>query len=71
MEDTNSRYINCTLIDALSLEPRDVHITVENGEIVEVSETALSHNSDILTVDLRNKYLLPGLWDVHTHIGRG
>ena len=71
MEDTNSRFINCTLIDALSLEPRDVHVSVENGEIADVSDSAIPDNSDTKTIDLRNKYILPGLWDVHTHIGRG
>ena len=71
MEDTNSRFINCTVIDALSLEPRDVHVSVENGEITDVSDSAIPDNSDTKTIDLRNKYLLPGLWDVHTHIGRG
>ena len=71
MENRNSRFVNCTVIDALSTEPREVHIAVENGEIAEVSGSAFSHNSDIQTIDLRNKYLLPGLWDVHTHIGRG
>ena len=71
MENRNSRFVNCTVIDALSAEPREVHIAVENGEIAEVSESAFSDNSDIQTIDLRNKYLLPGLWDVHTHIGRG
>jgi len=71
MENTNSRFINCTLIDALSLEPRDVHVSVENGEIADVSDSAIPDNSDTKTIDLRNKYILPGLWDVHTHIGRG
>jgi len=71
MENHNSRFINCTVIDALSPEPREVHIAVENGEIAEVSGSTFPDNSDIQTIDLRNKYLLPGLWDVHTHIGRG
>ncbi|HBF01080.1 MAG TPA: peptidase M38, partial [Dehalococcoidia bacterium] len=62
MEDTNSRFINCTLIDALSLEPRGVHVSVENGEITDVSDSAIPDNSDTKTIDLRNKYLLPGLW---------
>ena len=69
MENRNSRFVNCTVIDALSAEPREVHIAVENGEIAEVSESAFSDDSGIQTIDLRNKYLLAGLWDVHTHIG--
>ena len=47
MENRNSRFANCTVIDALSTEPREVHIAVENGEIAEVSGSAFSHNSDI------------------------
>ena len=58
METRNSRFINCTVIDALSTEPREVHIAVENGEIAEVSGSAFPDNSDIQNIDLKNKYLL-------------
>ena len=71
MENNNLRFINCTFIDALSTKLRDAHISSVNGEISEVSANAFPHNVDIQTVDLNGKYLLPGLWDVHTHIGKG
>ena len=71
MEDTKSKFINATLIDALSPEPKEGHISVLNGEITEISENTLPKNSDALTLNLKDKYLVPGLWDVHTHIGKG
>ena len=71
MEKTKSKFINTTLIDALSPEPKEGHISVINGEIAEISENTLSKNSDFQILDLKDKYLVPGLWDVHTHIGKG
>ncbi|SVA02333.1 uncharacterized protein METZ01_LOCUS55187 [marine metagenome] len=71
MEDTKSKFINATLIDALSPEPKEGNISVLNGEITEISNNTLPKNSDALTLDLKDKYLVPGLWDVHTHIGKG
>ena len=71
MEETKSKFINATLIDALSTEPKEGHISVINGEIAEISENTVSKNSDSQILDLKDKYLVPGLWDVHTHIGKG
>ena len=68
METRNSRFINCTVIDALSTEPRELHIAVENGEIAEVSGSAFPDNSDIQTIDLGDACLAPGLIDGHTHL---
>ena len=71
MENNNIKFINCSFIDALSAKPRNAHISAVNGEISDVSANTFPDTDDIQIVDLEGKYLLPGLWDVHTHIGKG
>jgi imidazolonepropionase-like amidohydrolase len=63
---------NCSIIDATSSSPREGTVVIADGRIQEVRPTsghATSGDADV--IDLEGGFLLPGLWDVHTHIGRG
>jgi len=57
----------CHLIDATSPEVRrDQHILVEGGTIAYVGSGRPPAADQ--TLDLNGAYVLPGLWDVHTHL---
>jgi adenine deaminase len=57
--------INCRLLDLLEGRIRDnVTVSIKNGYVVGVDDRL----SAIKTVDLRGKYLAPGLVDSHVHI---
>ncbi len=60
---------NCRIIDATSLRPREANIAVAEGRIQDVAPGIGSPGAEV--VDMRGAFVLPGLWDVHTHIGRG
>ena len=63
---------NSHIIDATSQEPRELTVVVEGTNIVDLVPTGSPVISgDAQEIDLRGGWLLPGLWDVHTHIGRG
>ncbi|MBT5320026.1 MAG: hypothetical protein HOL45_08985, partial [Chloroflexi bacterium] len=63
---------NAHVIDATSPEPRESTVVVEASKIVELLPAGSSPaESDARVIDLNGGWLLPGLWDVHTHIGRG
>ncbi|MGI9272889.1 MAG: amidohydrolase family protein [Woeseiaceae bacterium] len=46
----------------------DVTIFVENGKISKIGDASNSISSEFTVVDLEGYYLMPGLFDVHTHI---
>jgi imidazolonepropionase-like amidohydrolase len=46
-----------------------VSIFVVDGKIDKIENSQTINSDDFLTIDLNGKYILPGLWDVHTHIG--
>src|SRR6266511_4120506 len=57
----------CQIIDATLPEVRwDWHVLVEGDTIKELGGGRLPAADRIL--DLEGAYLLPGLWDVHTHL---
>ncbi len=61
---------DCNIIDAASPEVRtDQYVLVEDGTITEVG-SGPAPSADT-TIDLGGTYLLPGLWDVHTHLNKG
>jgi imidazolonepropionase-like amidohydrolase len=63
---------NSHVIDATSQEPRELTVVVEGTDIVDLLPPGSPVSSDnAQEIDLRGSWLLPGLWDVHTHIGRG
>ena len=61
---------DCNIIDAVSPEVRtDQYVLIEDGAITQVGSG--SAPSADTTIDLGGTYLLPGLWDVHTHLNKG
>lgn len=61
-----------TVIDATGARPRkDVTVTIENGRITSIRKPGLTKlPAATVTVDARGKFLIPGLWDMHIHLGR-
>ena len=63
---------NCHIIDANNPSPKPASVVVEGGQIVDVlSSPPPQATAEATVIDLKGGFLLPGLWDVHTHIGRG
>lgn len=61
---------DCKIIDATSPDVRTgQHVLVEDGAITRVGAGTVP--SADTTIDLGGAYLLPGLWDVHTHLTKG
>ncbi|MDA1258518.1 MAG: hypothetical protein O3C10_11870, partial [Chloroflexi bacterium] len=64
---------NSHVIDATSPGPRESTVVVEGTQIVDVIPAGgdVPSAADGVEIDLEGGWLLPGLWDVHAHIGRG
>ena len=61
--------INANLIDCVSPGVRPgCTVIVEDGRIAEVLNSGAPPDRDVVSIDLRGSYLLPGLWDVHVHL---
>jgi N-acyl-D-aspartate/D-glutamate deacylase len=60
---------NVTVIDATGAGPRGgMSIGIEKGQITEIKKSIRApKGADI--VDGTGKFLIPGLWDMHVHIG--
>ncbi len=59
---------NATLIDGTGAGPRpDTTIVVAGNQILAVGRQGIAPPAGVRVVDLRGKYVLPGLWDMHTH----
>ncbi len=65
------RLIDAFLIDAVNPLPRKGCLTITNDEISEISQVLGKTRETGNMIDLSGKFVLPGLWDVHTHIGKG
>lgn len=67
----NTMLTNCNLIDCVGDEvvQSNMLIQIENGRITGIfpSESAPDWSGD--TIDLDGAYVVPGLWEVHAHIG--
>ncbi|MEL6964363.1 MAG: amidohydrolase family protein [Pseudomonadota bacterium] len=62
------RFENCDLFDGISSDVmRGVHVSIADGRIVAVSETALSGDVDRIVMG-QGRTLMPGLIDAHVHI---
>ena len=60
----------CNIVDAASPEVRrDFFVLVEGDTIARVDSGPSPSSDEVL--DLEGMYLLPGLWDVHTHLRTG
>ena len=64
---------NCTIIDCTSKPPaKDKTLVVEGDKIVELkpgSYRPADERGEVRVFDLEGGYVLPGLWDVHAHLG--
>ena len=61
---------NVNIIDATTPEVRtERNVLVEGGVIQQVSSGAAPEADRVVNLD--GAYLLPGLWDVHTHLNKG
>ena len=61
--------VNATLVDGTGAEPRrGVTVSVRAGKITAISEGAPAAANGIKRIDLKGRYLLPGLIDAHAHI---
>ena len=60
---------NCHLVNLKNESCETVSIFVVDGKIDKIENSQTINSDDFLTIDLNGKYILPGLWDVHTHIG--
>jgi len=60
---------NVTIIDATGADPRPgMSVAIENGQITAIDKKLdAPKGADI--VDGTGKFLIPGLWDMHVHIG--
>lgn len=57
------------LIDGVSDQPRqNVSVVIENGKITAIQNGFTGGGSNDSVIDLKNKYVLPGLIDMHTHL---
>jgi Amidohydrolase family len=61
-------FTNATLIDGTGAAPRpDTTIVVAGNRIIAVGRHGIAPPAGVRVVDLRGKYVLPGLWDLHAH----
>ena len=61
--------LNVTLVDGTGAAPRTgVSVSVRGGKITAISDHAPASTSGIRQIDLKGRYLLPGLIDAHAHI---
>ena len=59
---------NGTVIDGTGAAPRPVTIVVEDDRITALSEEPVAVDG-ARVLDVEGGYVLPGLWEVHTHLG--
>jgi imidazolonepropionase-like amidohydrolase len=61
--------LNATLVDGTGAAPRGgVTVSLRDGRIAAISESAPAASSGVRRIDLAGRYLLPGLIDAHAHI---
>jgi imidazolonepropionase-like amidohydrolase len=60
---------NCNLVNLETESCEIVSLIISDGKIEKIENSIKNNRTDLFTIDLKNKYIMPGLWDVHTHIG--
>ncbi len=60
---------NCNLVDLNKGTCEKLSILIEDERIKKIDNSTKLNIDELLTIDLSGKYVHPGLWDVHTHIG--
>ncbi len=65
-------FTHVTLIDATGAAARrDMTVVVRDGRIAAIGRTGRAAlPQGVRTIDASGKYMIPGLWDMHTHWGR-
>jgi len=71
MTENSIQLVNGSIIDANTSEPAESNILVIGDNIKELSSVRDVKLGADQIIDISNKFVLPGLWDVHTHIGKG
>jgi len=61
--------VNATLVDGTGAEPRTgVTVSVRGGKISAIADRAPEAAPGVRSIDLKGRYLMPGLIDAHAHI---
>jgi imidazolonepropionase-like amidohydrolase len=61
--------VNATLVDGTGAGPRaGVAVSIRGGKIAAIGDRAPASSAGIRQIDLKGRYLLPGLIDAHAHI---
>jgi imidazolonepropionase-like amidohydrolase len=61
--------VNATLVDGTGAGPRPgVTVSVRGGRIAAISDRAPESTPGVRQIDLKGRYLMPGLIDAHAHI---
>ena len=60
---------NCTVIDGTGQAPKDGMSVVIEGDTITGLSTGPADAAGARVLDLEGGYLLPGLWEVHAHLG--
>lgn len=61
-----------TVIDTTGSPAKpDMSVVIRDHRIIAISQTAAPFPNDTEVVDATGKFLIPGLWDMHVHTGRG
>jgi len=61
--------LNVTLVEGTGAAPRPgVSVSVRGGKITAISDHAPASTTGVRQIDLKGRYLLPGLIDAHAHI---
>jgi imidazolonepropionase-like amidohydrolase len=61
--------VNVTLVDGTGAEPRPgVSVSIRGGKIAAIEAQAPAASAGVRRIDLKGRYLLPGLIDAHAHI---
>jgi imidazolonepropionase-like amidohydrolase len=61
--------VNVTLVDGTGAAPRPgISLSVRGGKIAAISERAPASAGGVRRIDMKGRYLLPGLIDAHAHI---
>lgn len=61
--------VNATLVDGTGAGPRaGVAISIRGGKIAAIGDRAPARSAGVRQIDLKGRFLLPGLIDAHAHI---
>lgn len=59
---------NVNIVDVVTGEVAvDQYVLIEQSRIIKIDSTHITASDEALIIDGTDKYLIPGLWDMHTH----